>query len=306
MLEALLAWAVLPTLGWRWLLALSALPLLALLVLYPLLPESPHWLVAKGRYAEAEAVLQRVAAANGHRPLRLRLAPGGDGWPAAVSSDQQLPTNRGSSGGSSLGIVRSRSPSLLGRVQQPPASPGPLAPLLGSITASPPRPMLASSSSSHRRQQGEEEQEQQQPAGHHSDHDGGLHPPAATAWRRRLRGALHAMRAAFATVFSPQLRRTTALLYAIWFVNALTYYGLVLLTTALQTEAKEEECTPAGAPNLDSSDYLVGGRWLAGWVVEWVGNREQPRLASRHWGNPLWAPTVGWCIPAAPYCRPFW
>ena len=75
------------------------------------------------------------------------------------------------------------------------------------------------------------------------------------------------MRAAFAAVFSPQLRRTTALLYAIWFVNALTYYGLVLLTTALQTEAKEQECTPAGAPNLDSGDYLVGGRALVGRVV---------------------------------------
>lgn len=48
-MEALLAWAVLPSLGWRWLLALSALPLLALLGLYPLVPESAHWLVAKGR-----------------------------------------------------------------------------------------------------------------------------------------------------------------------------------------------------------------------------------------------------------------
>lgn len=48
-MEALLAWAVLPSLGWRWLLGLSALPLLALLGLYPLVPESAHWLVAKGR-----------------------------------------------------------------------------------------------------------------------------------------------------------------------------------------------------------------------------------------------------------------
>ena len=59
-LEALLAWAVLPRLGWRWLLALSATPLLLLLLLYPMLPESPHWLVAKRRYAEAEALLQSV------------------------------------------------------------------------------------------------------------------------------------------------------------------------------------------------------------------------------------------------------
>lgn len=38
---------------------------------------------------------------------------------------------------------------------------------------------------------------------------------------------------------------------------AITYYGLVLLTTALQTVAKRDACTPSGAPNLDSSDYLA-------------------------------------------------
>ena len=40
-------------------------------------------------------------------------------------------------------------------------------------------------------------------------------------------------------------------------VCAITYYGLVLLTTALQTVAKRDACTPSGAPNLDSSDYLA-------------------------------------------------
>eukprot|EP00887_Chlorella_sp_A99_P004750 scaffold4.g4750.t1 len=113
--EAGLAWAVLGPLGWRWLLVLSALPLFLLLLLYPWLPESPHWLVAHGRYEAAEAVIRRVA----------------------------------------------------------------------------------------------------------------------------------------------ELCRTTVILYVVWFANALTYYGLVLLTTALQTATKREPCTPHGGPNLGPGDYLT-------------------------------------------------
>ncbi len=37
----------------------------ALLLLYPLVPESPHWLAVKGDVAGADAVLRRVAAVNG-------------------------------------------------------------------------------------------------------------------------------------------------------------------------------------------------------------------------------------------------
>lgn len=37
----------------------------------------------------------------------------------------------------------------------------------------------------------------------------------------------------------------------------MTYYGLVLLTTALQTSGKAEPCTPQGRPNLVASDFMV-------------------------------------------------
>ena len=62
--QAGLAWAVLSTAGWRWLLGLSSLPLLMLLLLFPFIPESPYYLAITGQQDRAEAVLQRVAAVN--------------------------------------------------------------------------------------------------------------------------------------------------------------------------------------------------------------------------------------------------
>ncbi|ONK82054.1 uncharacterized protein A4U43_C01F35650 [Asparagus officinalis] len=67
-LEASLAWAVMPRLGWRWLLALSALPSFLLLLFYGVAPESPRYLCMKGRTDEAVDILQRVARVN-HKPL---------------------------------------------------------------------------------------------------------------------------------------------------------------------------------------------------------------------------------------------
>ena len=66
--QALLAWAILSSWGWRWLLGLSCIPLLGLLLLYPVLPESPYFLAAMGRTQEAQAVLTKLARIN-KRPL---------------------------------------------------------------------------------------------------------------------------------------------------------------------------------------------------------------------------------------------
>ena len=46
-MQAVLAWSLLSSWGWRWLLGLSSLPLLVLLVAYPWLPESPYWLAVQ-------------------------------------------------------------------------------------------------------------------------------------------------------------------------------------------------------------------------------------------------------------------
>jgi hypothetical protein len=63
--ESLLAWAVLPTLGWRALLIFSTLPVVLIMSLYWWLPESPRFLVVAGREDEALAQLRVAAQANG-------------------------------------------------------------------------------------------------------------------------------------------------------------------------------------------------------------------------------------------------
>lgn len=212
-LEAGLAWAVLPTLGWRWLLALSALPLLLLLALYPLLPESPVWLVAKGRFAEAEAVLQRVAAVNRYpKPLRLRLGPGAARQPAApvvdaAGSKQQLqPSGLGpssSGGGLSVrnsGRSRARSPPPLG-AEVATASPGVQAPLLVPGLEQHAQP---------------EQHEGQNPSEAAAAGAATAGLPLRPTTRHRLREALRTLRSALAIIFGECLRRTTLLLFCIW------------------------------------------------------------------------------------------
>uniref|UniRef100_A0A0E0EUX0 Major facilitator superfamily (MFS) profile domain-containing protein n=1 Tax=Oryza meridionalis TaxID=40149 RepID=A0A0E0EUX0_9ORYZ len=56
--------AVMPSLGWRWLLAFSSLPSFALLLFYPLTLESPRYLCMKGRTADAVQVLETMARLN--------------------------------------------------------------------------------------------------------------------------------------------------------------------------------------------------------------------------------------------------
>ncbi|KAJ3693481.1 hypothetical protein LUZ60_008961 [Juncus effusus] len=63
-LEASLAWLIMPRLGWRWLLALSSLPSFILLLFYNHTPESPRYLCMKGRTEAATQILQKIATQN--------------------------------------------------------------------------------------------------------------------------------------------------------------------------------------------------------------------------------------------------
>lgn len=84
--EAALAWGVLGSLGWRWLIALSSIPCLILVAVIPCVPESPFYLAATGRTDAAEAVLRRVAASAGRS-----LPPGRLAVPASDKRPQSAP-----------------------------------------------------------------------------------------------------------------------------------------------------------------------------------------------------------------------
>lgn len=62
--EASLAWIVMPRMSWRWLLAFSSLPSIALLLFYHLAPESPRYLCMKGRISDAHKILEKIALLN--------------------------------------------------------------------------------------------------------------------------------------------------------------------------------------------------------------------------------------------------
>lgn len=58
---------VMPTLGWRWLLAFATLPVVIFIILCKWLPESPRYLIAAGEKEKGMEVLQRMARINGSK-----------------------------------------------------------------------------------------------------------------------------------------------------------------------------------------------------------------------------------------------
>jgi MFS transporter, putative metabolite:H+ symporter len=70
-----LAWLIVPTLGWRWLLGVSAVPGIIIFFIRRSIPESPRYLLVKGRTDEAREVLAYVATVNGTSIPDLPLEP---------------------------------------------------------------------------------------------------------------------------------------------------------------------------------------------------------------------------------------
>ncbi|XP_078182144.1 organic cation/carnitine transporter 7-like isoform X1 [Carex rostrata] len=63
-LQAAVAWVVMPLFGWRWLVALSSLPSFLLLLFFNTTPESPRYLCKGDKTDEAMLVLTRIALMN--------------------------------------------------------------------------------------------------------------------------------------------------------------------------------------------------------------------------------------------------
>lgn len=59
---SVLGYFLVPTLGWQSMFYIGALPALLAFVMRLMLPESPRWLVQKGRYAEADRVVSEIEA----------------------------------------------------------------------------------------------------------------------------------------------------------------------------------------------------------------------------------------------------
>ncbi|XP_021834933.1 organic cation/carnitine transporter 7 isoform X2 [Spinacia oleracea] len=174
LLEASLAWIVMPTLGWRWLLAFSAVPSAVLLIFYRTAPESPRYLCRRGRTDEAVEILERMAKLN-----QAELPPGILVSDPEVAKITDLPSED----------ARLLSPN--------------------------------------------------------KDENGTLDS---------LDSNLQKGTSVF-TLLSPQLLRSTLLLWVVFIGNAFAYYGLVLLTTELSN--KNNTCTPTHTQSVSAKSADV-------------------------------------------------
>jgi putative MFS transporter len=66
--STLLGWLIIPHFGWRWMFVFAGVGALFVLWLRKAMPESPRWLDARGRTAEAEAIVARIEAGGVARP----------------------------------------------------------------------------------------------------------------------------------------------------------------------------------------------------------------------------------------------
>jgi MFS transporter, putative metabolite:H+ symporter len=61
------AWLV-PAFGWQAIFLIGSIPCVIITILVARLPESPRWLISKGRLLEAEAIVKQMEASGGHMP----------------------------------------------------------------------------------------------------------------------------------------------------------------------------------------------------------------------------------------------
>lgn len=198
---ASLAWFVMPTLGWRWLLGLASVPSSFLLLFYFTTPESPRYLCMKGRINEALFILEKAAKMN-----QTKLPPG-----TLISGNQIELSEKSSSEGT----------------------------------------LLLSS----------EEEEDISLVNTNKDGD---KDNASSVF----------------VLLSPELLRSTLLLWVVFFGNAFSYYGLVLLTTEMNNGHNECVVTKVqGSKDVNYKDVFIAsfaefpGLLLSAAIVDKLGRK---------------------------------
>ena len=202
--QAGLAYAVLPSLGWRWLLLISSTPLLLFVVLFFFFGrESPRYLLSKGRVAEAERLLDRMLQVNGKagtQPVKLVPFAG-----VHTAPDAQA--------GGSLGAdVPSEHSALVAGADAEEVQGGSLHSRADGDSAD------AATTTS---------------AAVYSAPSHTSTPPAAGPLAKLLNsvsGCTDGVGDTFAALFTgPGMARLTSAVWVLWLANAMTYYGIVLL-----------------------------------------------------------------------------
>ncbi len=217
-----------PSLGWRWLLSLSSVPLAVLLLFYKFVPESPRYLAAQGETMSAVKILQQMARMN-QRSLPL-------GRLVVVGSEEELQR---------ISVAR----------QQQQATQETMA---------------------------EEEEEKIQFLLHVEDKG----PLVLLRQVNKETSPIGGVLSSFTTLLSPPLISSTILLWSVFFANAFTYYGLVLLTSQLSGQGAgcDTDLVTSSTAVASTSDNTqlyrdvfvssIGGRFFFNWVNQLHKNDE--------------------------------
>ncbi|KAM7255568.1 hypothetical protein ACFE04_008466 [Oxalis oulophora] len=229
--EASLAWYVMPTLGWRWLLAFSAIPCSLLLVFYRMTPESPRFLCLKGRTDEAVAILETISRLNG-KPLPL----------GTLVSESEIELSRKNCPpeDSAFKVPDSEKVSTRSNGHETPVKT--VDSEFDNVTTEETR--LISSKSDNDMTCNQVIDYEVVPPGSHEGDTSNVGGPSSVLM-----------------LLSPRLIKSTLLLWEVFFGNAFTYYGLVLLTTELSTGSKQ--CGPTELRSENSNKISYGDVFIA-------------------------------------------
>ncbi|CAG9461743.1 unnamed protein product [Pedinophyceae sp. YPF-701] len=288
MMEGALAWVVLPSLNWRWLVGLSSIPLWLLMGLYPLVPESPHFLLSTGDSDRARKVLEGIARWNHTQVPQGRLVTAEEKKEVVRAAQEAEEEEAAEYWATPVGLVTTAS--FRRRPESAEESPHHLR-KRGSTDAHPPRGPWVQTQRWHDRDVADARASPggtgaaaaaggTQAGGGGGEEDAlgrGTHAVQGQPWTTAYdpNGDVTVVAAAGVTyaadagerwgrqlwqdlkdsmqVLYPPYREVTVLLLTVWFASACTYYGVVLLATSLR--ASEGGCRADGRPNLTADDY---------------------------------------------------